>query len=106
VETGLNLAQALRQLGVSRAFAGTADFTGITQAGPLRIGAIAHKAYIDVDEHGTEAAAATALVMKAASLARSVAPVTMVVDHPFLFAVIDTSTSTPLFLGQVSNPRS
>jgi serpin B len=106
LKTGANLVSALRQLGVSRAFTKAADFTGITQAAKLQIGAIAHQAYIDVDEHGTEAAAATAVVFMASSVARPIAPVTMVVDRPFLFAVIDTTTNTPLFLGQVTTPHS
>jgi serpin B len=106
LKTGANLVSALRQLGVSRAFTKAADFTGITQAAKLQIGAIAHQAYIDVDEHGTEAAAATAVVFMASSVARPIAPVTMVVDRPFLFAVIDTTTNTPLFLGQVTTPNS
>lgn len=105
VESEFGLAPVLRQLGVVQAFARTADFSGITTAEPLHIGAIAHKAYIDVDEQGTEAAAATAVMFAAAGLLRMPAPVTMVVDRPFLFAIIDTATSTPLFLGQVSNPH-
>ena len=70
----------------------------------MRIGAIAHKAYIDVDEHGTEAAAATAIVMVGMAAFRAPPPVTMVVDRPFLFAIIDTATGLPVFLGQVSHP--
>jgi serpin B len=105
LEAGFDLIPALRRLGVSEAFGDDADFSGITDAEPLRIGAIAHKAYIDVDEHGTEAAAATAIVMVGMAAFRAPPPVTMVVDRPFLFAIIDTATSLPLFLGQVSHPR-
>ena len=92
------------RLGVTKAFGDDADFSGITDAEPLRIGAVVHKAYIDVDEHGTEAAAATAIVMRASAAFRAPPAVTMVVDRPFLFAIIDTATSLPLFLGQVSHP--
>ena len=63
LEAAFDLIPALRRLGVTEAFGDEADFGGITEAEPLRIGAVAHKAYIDVDEHGTEAAAATAVVM-------------------------------------------
>jgi serpin B len=105
LEAAFDLIPALRQLGVHQAFGGDADFSGITAAEPLRIGAVAHKAYIDVDEQGTEAAAATALVMTGMAAFRAPPPVTMVVDRPFLFAIIDTATSLPLFLGQVSHPR-
>jgi serpin B len=104
LEAAFNLIPALRRLGVTEAFGGDADFSGITDAEPLRIGAVVHKAYIDVDEHGTEAAAATALVMVGMAAFRAPPPVTMVVDRPFLFAIIDTATSLPLFLGQVSRP--
>jgi serpin B len=104
LEAAFGLIPALRQLGVTEAFGDDADFSGITGAEPLRIGAVAHKAYIDVDEHGTEAAAATAIVLRAAAAFRPPPPVTMVVDRPFLFAIIDTATGLPLFLGQVSRP--
>ena len=104
LEAAFDLIPALRRLGVTEAFGDDADFSGVTDAEPLRIGAVAHKAYIDVDEHGTEAAAATAVVMAAMAAFRAPPPVTMVVDRPFLFAIIDTATSLPLFLGQVSHP--
>ncbi len=104
LEAAFDLIPALRQLGVTEAFGDHADFSGITDAEPLRIGAVAHKAYIDVDEYGTEAAAATAIVMVGMAAFRAPPPVRMVVDRPFLFAIIDTATSLPLFLGQVSHP--
>ena len=103
LEASFDLIPALRQLGATEAFGDGADFSGITDAAPLRIGAVAHKAYIDVDEQGTEAAATTGVGMTARAAFRTL-PVTMVVDRPFLFAIIDTATSLPLFLGQVSHP--
>ena len=78
---------------------------GQTAAEPLSISAVAHMANIDVDEHGTEAAAATAVVTRALAAARLTAPpVTMTVDHPFLFAITDTPTGLLLFLGRVTRP--
>jgi len=106
LESAYNLIPVLRRLGVAAAFGDDADFGGITEAVPLRIGAVAHKAYIDVDEHGTEAAAATALAMTALAAFRAPPPVTMIVDRPFLFAIIDPATGLPVFLGQVNRPRS
>jgi serpin B len=100
------LVPALQRLGVVLAFGDEADFSGITAAEPLRIGAVAHQAYIDVDEHGTEAAAATAAMFAASAIMRPPPPVTVVVDRPFLFAILDIATGLPLFLGQVSRPRS
>jgi serpin B len=104
LEAAFDLIPALRRLGVAAAFDDNADFGEITEAAPLRIGAVAHKAYVDVDEHGTEAAAATAMVIRTAAAMRPPPAVTMVVDRPFLFAILDSTTGLPLFLGQVSHP--
>jgi serpin B len=105
VTTGFQLGGVLRQLGVTAAFSDDADFSGITTAERLCIGEVAHKAYVDVDEEGTEAAAATAVVIRAMSLtAPARPPITVVVDRPFLFAIVDTAAGTPLFVGKVSNP--
>jgi serpin B len=104
IETALDLVPVLRRLGVTEAFTDRADFTGITDATRLAIGAVAHKAYIDVDEQGTEAAAATAVTFQRLAALRAPPHVTVTVDRPFLFAIVHTATSTPLFLGQVSHP--
>jgi len=101
---GFGLIPVLQQLGVQDAFTGAADFSGITSAERLFIGAVVHQAYIDVDEQGTEAAAATAVAMRPMALRRGPEPVRMIVDRPFLFAITDTATGLPLFLGQVSRP--
>jgi serpin B len=105
LEAAFDLIPALKRLGVTEAFSRQADFSGITEAERLRISAVAHKAYIDVDEHGTEAAAATAVTFHAMAMMRPPPPVTMIVDRPFLFAIIHTPTGLPLFVGQVSHPR-
>ena len=94
----------LRQLGIEDAFTDAADFSGITAQEPLFISSVVHQAYIDVDEQGTEAAAATAIGMRPMALRREPDPIWMVVDRPFLFAIIDTATGLPLFLGQVTRP--
>ena len=101
---GFGLIPVLQQLGVQDAFTSAADFSGITSALRLFIGAVVHQAYIDVDEQGTEAAAATAVAMRPMALRRGPEPVRMIVDRPFLFAIADTATGLPLFLGQVSRP--
>ena len=105
LEAAFDLIPALKRLGVAEAFDRRADFSGITEAERLRISTVAHKAYIDVDEHGTEAAAATAVAFRAMALVQTPPPVTMIVDRPFLFAIIHTPTGLPLFTGQVSHPR-
>ncbi len=101
------LIPVLRRLGIYDAFSGgLADFTGITTEEPLHIGEVAHKAYIDVTEEGTEAAAATALAMRAMAAPRiEPEPIIVTVDHPFLYAITDTATGLPLFLGQVTEPK-
>jgi serpin B len=106
LETAFDLVPVLRRLGVREAFTADADFSGITAAERLLISAVAHKAYVDVDEQGTEAAAATAVSFRPTAAFRAPPRVTMIVDRPFLFAIIDSATSLPLFLGQVSRPRS
>jgi serpin B len=109
LESAYDLIPALRRLGVTEAFGAGADFGGITGgagSGSLRIAAVAHKAYIDVDEHGTEAAAATAAAIAARAAFGAPPPVAVVVDRPFLFAILEVATGQPVFAGQVSLPRS
>ncbi|MGE5292762.1 MAG: serpin family protein [Micromonosporaceae bacterium] len=105
VTSAFKLSAVLRLLGVSDPFTGDADFSGITSETRLHIDEVVHKAYVDVDENGTEAAAATAVVMRVAALVMpDRPPVTVIVDRPFLFAIADTVTGVPLFLGRVTNP--
>jgi serpin B len=101
-----SLRQPLEALGAGLAFSREdADFSGITVATRLWIDEVVHKAYIDVDEQGTEAAAATATVMRAHALAvAGRPPIEVTVDRPFLFAITDTATGLPMFLGRVTNP--
>jgi serpin B len=106
LEAGFDLVPALLRLGVRQAFTDQADFTGITEAERLLINAVAHKAYVDVDEQGTEAAAATAITFRPTAAFRAAEPVTMTVDRPFWFAIIYTPTGLPLFVGQVRHPHS
>lgn len=105
LETTFGLIPVLQRLGVRHAFGDAADFSGMTAAERLMIDLIVHKAYIDVDEEGTEAAAATAAGIRPMNVHHALPPVTMIVDRPFLFAIIDTRTGLPLFLGQVTRPR-
>jgi serpin B len=105
VEAAFDLVPVLRQLGVTEAFTRRADFSGITEAERLLINAVAHKAYVDVDEQGTEAAAATAIVFRPTAAFRAPPSVTLTVDRPFLFVIIHARTGLPLFVGQVSHPR-
>lgn len=106
----LGLGGALKQLGMPLAFeAGRADFTGIakpaSKAEELYISEVFHKAFVKVDEKGTEAAAASAVVMAEAGAA-IVANVEFTADHPFLFFIVDRQSGTILFMGRVADPAS
>jgi serpin B len=104
LETQADLASALAAMGMPSAFDGSrADFSGITTADRLFISNVVHQANIDVDEKGTTAAAATAVVMKDTA-AMPGGSVVLRVDKPFLFAVRDTKTGAILFLGRVTEP--
>ncbi len=105
ITAGFGLGDALAALGMPLAFSRQADFTGITEAEPLCVSEVVHQAYLDVDEQGTEAAAATAVIIRAkARVMRPDPPVEVTVDRPFLFAIIDTGSGLPLFLGRVTDP--
>jgi serpin B len=108
VEASFRLNDTLRGLGVRAAFdLGAADFGGITTDDPLYISAVVHKAFVDVGEKGTEAAAATAVVMRTLAMVRKPQPdVRLVFDRPFLFVIADTESGLPLFLGQFTGPAS
>jgi serpin B len=100
------LADVLARMGMARAFeAGQADFSGMNGGKePLWIGQVIHKAFVDVNEEGTEAAAATAVIMMG-SAARPEEPVEVRCDRPFLFLIRDTRSGAILFLGRVVNPK-
>lgn len=100
---GQDLAGVLRDLGMPTAFGDGADFTGISPK-PLRIGAVPHKAFIAVDETGTEAAAATAVEVMVGGAAVTGSIAHLHFDRPFLFRIEDTASGLPLFLGKVADP--
>jgi len=100
----LDLNAHLQALGMSDAFdPDAADFSGMDGRRDLYIGSVLHKAYVAVDEAGTEAAAASAVVVQAAS-APVGSPIVFRADRPFLFAIRDNPTGTILFLGRVMDP--
>ncbi len=100
------LTNPLRKLGMNLAFTRGANFSLMTSdPRGLSIDDIYHKTFIAVDEKGTEAAAATAVVMTFRSLPRPEKPVEVRLDRPFLYAIVDTRTQTALFLGRIVDPR-
>ena len=87
---------------MGEAFTPQADFTGI--ATNIWIGKVRHKTYLSVNEEGTEAAAATAVIM-AQPPSAEMPPVEFRADRPFLFLIRDVKHGTILFLGRVTNPK-
>ena len=100
-ESEFSLVDTLAVMGMPIAFSGAADFSGMTGSRDLYIAEILHKAFVSVDEAGTEAAAATAVVMKETAIEE---PVEFTVDRPFVFLIRDIETGTVLFVGRVANP--
>ncbi len=106
VTSTLRLDQTLRTLGMTDAFdPAKADFSGMTVSkDELFIGAVVHKAFIDVNEKGTEAAAATGVVINLTSAMPEPVPVFRA-DHPFLFLIRENSSGSILFMGRVAKPE-
>jgi serpin B len=101
-DSHFSLNQALVALGMPAAFSGGADFSGMTGNRDLFISDVLHKAFVSVDEEGTEAAAATAVVMKLAVVEDEPIPVT--IDRSFIFLIRDVRTGAILFVGRVVDP--
>ncbi len=101
------LSGALSAMGMAQAFSDAADFSGMTGKPDFTISAAIHKAFIDVNEQGTEAAAATSIVMRATAARMPFPeppPIVFRADHPFLFILLDTRSGSMLFLGRVADP--
>lgn len=101
-ESGLK--SALTSLGMGEAFSDNADFSGMTGGKDLFIADVLHKAFVSVDENGTEAAAATGVIMSLTSMPLD--PVEMTLDSPFIFLIQDNETGAILFIGRIMDPSS
>lgn len=101
-EWGYRLGSTVSRLGMEAAFGPGADFSGMTGNRDLWIDDVIHKAFVAVDEAGTEAAAATVTVLRA--LSAPGIPVEVTIDHPFIFVIRDIQTGAVLFVGHVVNP--
>jgi serpin B len=99
MDSTFDLVPALKEMGMTSAF-NAADFSGIDGRHDLYISGVIHKAYVDADEKGTEAAGATGIIVRAL-MARPSPPV-FNADHPFLFLIRDVKDQTILFMGRVS----
>ncbi len=101
-ESSFGLKKALTGMGMPIAFSPDADFSGMTGSRDLFIDDVLHKAFVSVDEAGTEAAAATAVIMTLTAVPSP--PVEVTVDRPFVFLIHDIETGTILFVGRIVNP--
>jgi serpin B len=107
IDSGCSLGSLLPPMGMPVAFdPGHADFSGITGGKDLSVSEVIHQAYVDVSEEGTEAAAATAVVMDVLGMSEEPEePVVFRADRPFLFLIRDNLSGSVLFLGRVADPR-
>ena len=102
-ESSFNLGKTLAAMGITDAFIWPiADFSGMTKEEMLFIREVVHKAFISIDEAGTEAAASTTVIMPPSLQPPRLVEVT--VDHPFIFLIRDIETGTILFIGRMVNP--
>ncbi|KPK84229.1 MAG: hypothetical protein AMS27_10530 [Bacteroides sp. SM23_62_1] len=104
-ESEFQLKQILYNMGMEQAFTNDADFSGMTEENELRIDDVIHKAFIEVSETGTEAAAATAVTMALKTALEEENITQFVADHPFLYFIMDKSTGGIIFMGRVINPE-
>jgi serpin B len=98
-----NLVPPLQKLGLADAFTDQADFSGMDGARDLFVGNVVHQAFIEVNEEGAEAAAATGVTMRALAVRADSVPVFRA-DHPFLFLIRDPASGALLFLGRFATP--
>jgi len=101
-ESEFSLTDTLAEMGMPIAFSGAADFSGMTGNRELFISDVIHKAFVAVDEAGTEAAAATAVIMELTAVPEP--PVEVTIDRPCIFLIRDIETGAILFVGRVMNP--
>lgn len=101
-ESTIGLSDTLQSMGMMDAFGANADFSGMDGTLELFIQDVLHKAFVSVDEQGTEAAAATAVIVGLKSI--PILDVVLTVDRPFLFFIRDIPTGSILFVGRVMNP--
>jgi len=101
-ESEFSLKKTLSDMGMPLAFSSTADFSGMTGNRELTISEVIHKAFVSMDEAGTEAAAATAVIMELTAVPEE--PVAVTIDRPFIFLIHDIETGAILFIGRIVNP--
>lgn len=99
LQTGFSLKETLSRMGMSDAFNASADFSGIDGTQTLFLSSVRHRAFVEVDEEGTTAAAATVSHVATKSMSPSFRA-----DHPFLFLIRDNRSGSILFMGRMVDP--
>lgn len=106
MESRFDLKDTLSEMGMPDAFGARADFSGLNgESSRFYISGVFHKAWVEVNEEGTEAAAATGVAIKALALAKPMPPQVFRADHPFIFLIRDTQSGSVLFVGRLADPR-
>jgi serpin B len=101
-QSEFGLKDTLKEMGMVAPFQESADFSGMSTQSDLHIDDVIHKAFVAVDEAGTEAAAATGVVVGTTAMPPE--PVSVTLDHPFIFLIRDITTGAVLFIGRLMNP--
>ena len=101
-----SLVEQLSAMGMTTAFSDQAEFSNLSQSVPLKIDTVLHQALVEVNETGTEAAAATAIIMAQAASAEEEVPERILfnINHPFVFSIYDSQSGVILFMGQLLTP--
>ncbi|MHC5726898.1 MAG: serpin family protein, partial [Nostoc sp.] len=99
----ITLNDALKTLGMKEAFSSNANFSGMGKN--LTISEVKHKTFVEVNEEGTEAAAATSVGIVATAFREEPEPFRMIVDRPFFSAIRDNQTGSVLFMGSIIEPQ-
>jgi serpin B len=100
-----SLARSLPAMGMRSAFTSEADFSGIDDRRDLQLSEVVHKAYVDANEEGTEAAAATGAAVALVAMVQTPSEPMFRADHPFLFFICDTHSGLILFTGRLVDPK-
>jgi serine protease inhibitor len=105
LEFRADLVNSLKTIGIRHAFTHRANFSGVSDT-QLFISGVEHASFVEMNEEGTEAAAATGITMRMASVLAKSAPFTMIINRPFFFLIEDSATKSILFMGIVNQPSS
>ncbi|MBR0308819.1 MAG: hypothetical protein IJH92_07995 [Mogibacterium sp.] len=100
----VKMKKLLMSMGMEEAFTNNADFSEMTEGGGVHIDEVIHKTHIELDRNGTKAAAVAAVIGKANSAYDPNPPVSIILDRPFVYAIVDCETGIPLFIGVVNDP--